>query len=272
MTAGSGQRVALQPPPTGDPYSRQSTLHRAETPQSTSPAQPPLEASEQREGNQGDSGAQHPPNVPVEDRRFHRERGDGGRGAQHQKQVKEVGSDHIANGQVRLAAHGGDAPYPSGTSDYHHEVELVVAIGKQGHEIAQADALSHIYGYGVGLDMTRRDLQEVAKDKRRPWCISKDVEAGAILGPLTKASDFGVPAAQQISLMKNGEIVQQSDLSLMVYDVPELLAHLSCYYTLMPGDIIMTGTPEGVGPVVSGDHLVGKVEGLAPIEARFRKS
>ena len=167
------------------------------------------------------------------------------------------------------AAHGGDAPYPSGTSDYHHEVELVVAIGKQGYEIAQADALSHIYGYGVGLDMTRRDLQEAAKDKRRPWCISKDVEAGAILGPLTKASDFGVPAAQQISLLKNGEIVQQSDLSLMVHNVPELLAHLSCYYTLMPGDIIMTGTPEGVGPVVSGDHLVGEVEGLAPIEVRF---
>ena len=167
------------------------------------------------------------------------------------------------------AVHGGDAPYPSGTSDYHHEVELVVAIGKQGYEIAQADALSHIYGYGVGLDMTRRDLQEAAKDKRRPWCISKDVEAGVILGPLTKASDFGVPAAQQISLLKNGEIVQQSDLSLMVHNVPELLAHLSCYYTLMPGDIIMTGTPEGVGPVVIGDHLVGEVEGLATIEVRF---
>ena len=167
------------------------------------------------------------------------------------------------------AAHGGDALYPSGTSDYHHEVEFVVAIGTKGREIAQSDALSHIYGYGVGLDMTRRDLQEVAKDKRRPWCISKDVEAGAIFGPLTKAAAFGAPDSQKITLTKNGAIVQQSDLSLMVHNVPELLAHLSCYYTLMPGDLIMTGTPEGVGPVAVGDHLVGTVDGLAPVEARF---
>ena len=167
------------------------------------------------------------------------------------------------------ASLGGDIAYPSGTADYHHEVEFVVAIGRDGQNIAQSEAYSYVYGYGVGLDMTRRDLQEMAKDKRRPWCISKDVEAGTILGPLTKASDFGTPETQAITLLKNDEMVQQSDLSLMVHNVPELLAHLSTFYTLRAGDIIMTGTPEGVGPVVVGDHLVGHVEGLAPIEARF---
>ncbi|MGC6517044.1 MAG: fumarylacetoacetate hydrolase family protein [Candidatus Puniceispirillaceae bacterium] len=167
------------------------------------------------------------------------------------------------------AALGGQVPYPAGTSDYHHEVELVVALGSGGADIPVDRAMALVYGYGVGLDMTRRDLQAIAKEKRRPWCISKDCENGALLSPLTKAADFGPLGNQRISLTKNQEVVQDSTLDLMVHSVPELIAHLSQFYHLQAGDIIMTGTPEGVGPVQKGDRLTGKVAGLAPIDVTF---
>lgn len=167
------------------------------------------------------------------------------------------------------AALGGKVAIASGTADYHHEVEFVVALGKGGRDISQADALSCVYGYGVGLDMTRRDLQNIAKDKRRPWDISKDVEASAILSSLIKADAFGAVGTQAITLSKNDEMVQSSDLSQMVHSVPELIAHLSQFYELTAGDIIMTGTPEGVGPVERGDRLVAQVFGTPTLDVTF---
>lgn len=164
---------------------------------------------------------------------------------------------------------GGAIPYPRGTNDCHHEVEMVVALHSGGQDIAPQDALSHVYGYGVGLDMTRRDLQAVAKDKRRPWCLSKDFEQGAILSALTEKQSFGEIDAQRICLSKNGEMVQDSTIDLMVHKVPELIAHLSQYYELRAGDIIMTGTPEGVGAVVRGDKLIATLEGAEALEVQF---
>jgi len=164
---------------------------------------------------------------------------------------------------------GGTVAFASGTADYHHEIEFVVALGSGGRNIAKQAALDCVYGYGVGLDMTRRDLQNLAKDKRRPWDISKDVEASAILSSLTKAQAFGAVEAQAITLSKNDEIVQSSDLSLMVHSVPDLIAHLSQFYELTAGDIIMTGTPEGVGSVQRGDRLVGQVTGAPTLEVTF---
>ena len=166
-------------------------------------------------------------------------------------------------------ARGGEVAYPTGTSDYHHEVEFVVALSGGGGTIPQDKAQDCIYGYGVGLDMTRRDLQNAAKQARRPWCLSKDCEGGTILSPLIKASEFGAIGAQEISLTKNGEMVQRSDLSYMVHQVPDLIAHLSQFYCLGAGDIIMTGTPEGVGPVSLGDRLIAKVEGVPSLEVVF---
>ena len=167
------------------------------------------------------------------------------------------------------AVTGGKVPFASGTDEYHHEVEFVVALGSGGRDIAQDEAHSHIYGYGVGLDMTRRDLQAAAKEKRRPWCLSKDCEGGTILSSLIKAQAFGAIGTQAIRLTKNDEIVQDSNLSLMVHNVPELIAHLSRYYQLTAGDIIMTGTPEGVGPVAKGDRLLAEVKGAPSLAVEF---
>ena len=167
------------------------------------------------------------------------------------------------------AALGGEIAYPAGTSDYHHEVEFVVALDKGGHNIAEDQAMRCVYGYGVGLDMTRRDLQSQAKDKRRPWDIAKDCENGAILSALTKASEFGEIGQQEIRLTKNDVIVQQSTIDQMIHSVPALIAHLSQFYELTAGDILMTGTPEGVGPVMQGDRLVAQVSGTSSLSVTF---
>lgn len=164
---------------------------------------------------------------------------------------------------------GGTIPFPRGTDDYHHEVELVVALGSGGADIPADEALSCVYGYGVGLDMTRRDLQAIAKEKRRPWDIAKDCENGAILSALTPKERIGTLSNQRISLLKNEEVVQDSTLDLMVHNVAEIISHLSRFYQLSQGDIIMTGTPEGVGPVVRGDKLTAQIEGLATLEVSF---
>ena len=169
---------------------------------------------------------------------------------------------------------GGEVAFPPGTEDYHHEVEFVVALKSPsgqsgGRNIPAAQAEAHIFGYGVGLDMTRRDLQAAAKDKRRPWCIAKDVEAGALFSPLTRREDFGAIGNQAITLRKNDALVQSSTIDLMVHSVPDLIAHLSQFYDLGAGDVIMTGTPEGVGPVARGDRLVGTVTGISPIDVTF---
>ena len=158
-----------------------------------------------------------------------------------------------------------DWPYPPGTSDLHHEVELVAAVGSELRNIAEADALDGIWGYAVGLDMTRRDLQARAKEKRHPWDVAKDFEGSAIFGALRSAKDWGNPSSQNLSLTVNGTVRQSAPLSDMVWSLPEIVAYLSSLYVLGVGDLIMTGTPAGVGPVDRGDILEGQVDGLPPV-------
>ena len=163
-----------------------------------------------------------------------------------------------------VALSGATVPYPPGTEDYHHEMELVVAVGAPAFRVGRDEALSAIWGYGCGLDMTRRDLQARAKDRRRPWDVAKDVEGSAVLGPLTRmeGQDIGDRA---IALSVDGTVRQSARLAEMIHDVPAIVADLSRLYHLRPGDLIMTGTPAGVGPVVPGDRLVGTIDGLAEV-------
>jgi fumarylpyruvate hydrolase len=162
-------------------------------------------------------------------------------------------------------ASGSTVPYPPGTSNYHYEMELVVAIGKPGFRIAEAQALDHVFGYACGLDMTRRDLQSAAKEKQRPWDIGKDVEQSAVLGDIVPAADIGHPDHGSIELRINGHTKQSADVSLLIHGVAAVISHLSQYYHLEPGDLIYTGTPEGVGPVKPGDRLDGSIEGVGTI-------
>lgn len=159
---------------------------------------------------------------------------------------------------------GAAIPYPPGTNNYHYEMELVVAIGKPAFRMRESDANSVIYGFACGLDMTRRDLQLAAREKGRPWDLGKDFEQSAVIAPITKSSDF-TPERQRISLRVNGEVKQDQQLSDLIWSVPELIADLSRYYHLVPGDLIFTGTPAGVGPVVAGDKLEGTIDGLTPV-------
>jgi fumarylpyruvate hydrolase len=160
----------------------------------------------------------------------------------------------------------GKFPYPSATSDVHHEIEMVVALGKGGTDIPVESALDHVFGYGVGLDMTRRDLQGEAKKLGRPWEVGKAFEASAPCGPLVPASEIGHPMSGVVTLKVNAEIRQQGDLNQLIWKVPEMISYLSGLFTLQPGDIIMTGTPAGVGAVKRGDVLEGFVEGIGTIE------
>ncbi|MEQ8292144.1 MAG: fumarylacetoacetate hydrolase family protein [Roseovarius sp.] len=164
-----------------------------------------------------------------------------------------------------LCLSGGEIDYPPGTADCHHEVELVVALDRGGFEVEASEAMGLVYGYACGIDLTRRDLQAAAKDKRRPWDLGKDFENAAIIGTLTPKAAFGEIGGQRIVLRKDGAVVQEAVLSEMVWSVPELIAHLSRFYTLAPGDLIYTGTPAGVGPVQPGSVLEGEVDGLSPL-------
>ena len=161
-----------------------------------------------------------------------------------------------------IVASGSVIPYPQRTADYQHEIELVIAIGKGGRDIAAEDALNHVFGYAVGLDMTRRDLQMAARKAGRPWDMGKGFDFSAPCGPLSPASETGPLNAGAISLEINGDVRQSSDLSLLIWNTAEIISDLSTYNALEPGDLIYTGTPEGVGPVMPGDHLVGKIAGL----------
>ncbi len=152
--------------------------------------------------------------------------------------------------------------YPPQTQDYHHEVELVVALASGGRDIAEADALTHVFGYAVGLDMPRRDLQAEAKGKGRPWDVAKNVEQSAPLGAIRPAAEIGHPASGAITLSIDGTVRQRGDLADMVLGVPALIAHVSRFYTLGAGDLIFTGTPAGVGPVRPGERLIGAIAGL----------
>jgi fumarylpyruvate hydrolase len=156
--------------------------------------------------------------------------------------------------------------YPPLSQSLHHELELVVAIGKGGRNIAAADALDHVWGYAVGLDMTRRDLQNEAKKLGRPWCIAKGFDESAPIGPLRRAADCDLGPQTRISLEVNGAPRQSSTLGKLIWSVPEIIEHLSKAWTLAPGDLIYTGTPEGVAAVVVGDRLIAHIEGLGSLE------
>ena len=165
-----------------------------------------------------------------------------------------------------VAVGGAAIPYPSRTSDFHHEIELVVAIGKDGSNIAQADALAHVYGYAAGLDMTRRDIQAVAKKGGRPWEMSKAFDFSAPIGTIEPAEAIGHPDKGAIRFMVNGDVRQTGDLSEQIWSVAESIAYLSGFVTLRAGDLIMTGTPAGVSAVSQGDVLEGSIEGVGTVK------
>ncbi len=165
-----------------------------------------------------------------------------------------------------LVESGATVPYPAGTSNYHYEMELVVAIGAEGFRVKESDADRLIYGSAAGLDMTRRDLQLVARDQGRPWDLGKNFEKSAICSPLVPQGKLGVLQAGAIALQVNGTAKQSADLSQLIWNIPELLADLSQYYHLQPGDLIYTGTPEGVGAVVSGDLISGQIEQVGSVQ------
>ncbi len=164
-----------------------------------------------------------------------------------------------------LLTGGADFPYPVRSGDVHHEIEMVVALGRGGIDIPPESALDHVWGYGVALDMTRRDLQAECKKAGRPWEIGKAFEHSAPATELVSAEDIGHPADGAIWLKVNGEIRQQGDLNHMIWKVPEMISYLSGLFELAPGDIILSGTPAGVGPVHRGDVLHGHVDGVAEL-------
>lgn len=153
-------------------------------------------------------------------------------------------------------------PYPSRTGDLHHEIELVIAIGKAGRDIPVTNALEHVFGYAVGNDLTRRDLQSEAKDKGRPWDTAKGFDRSAPITAITPVARSGHPTRGRIWLNVNGQLRQQGDLADLIWSVPEIIAELSALFELAPGDLIYSGTPAGVGAVRPGDHLEGGVEGF----------
>ena len=163
----------------------------------------------------------------------------------------------------------GAMPYPSLTHNLHHEIELVVAIGQGGKNIQAADAAKHIYGYAVGLDMTRRDLQNDMKKQGRPWCIGKAFDHSAPMGPITPKAQAGDVNKAEISLQVNGADRQRSNVAKLIWNVAETIEHLSAAWELQPGDLIFTGTPEGVAAVMPGDVLSGQISGLGQLEIRI---
>ena len=182
--------------------------------------------------------------------------------------AKEMGAEvdreapfYFMKDSSAIVASGSTIPYPPGTKDFQHEVELVVAIGAPAWGVGVDTALDAVFGYAVGLDMTRRDLQAAAKAKQRPWDFAKNFECSAVITPIVPKAAF-TPADQNISLSVNGTVRQQGRLGDLVWSIAELISHLSHHYHLVPGDLIYTGTPAGVGPVAPGDVIVGSVEGL----------
>ena len=166
---------------------------------------------------------------------------------------------------------GAHTAYPPGTANYQHEMELVVVIGQPGFRVAVADAAALVYGYACGLDMTRRDLQLAARDKGRPWCLGKDVEQSSVVSAV-KVMPGQLLAQGAIALQVNGQPRQSSDLDKLIWNVAELISDLSHFYHLQPGDLLFTGTPEGVGPVVAGDHISGQIEGLGDVHLHITQA
>ena len=192
-------------------------------------------------------------------------------GRNYVEHIREMGNDErdppffFAKPADAVVVGGASIPYPPQTADLHHEIELVVAIGKDGSDISVGDALDHVYGYAAGLDMTRRDLQASAKKAGRPWEMAKAFDYSAPIGTIEPASAIGHPDKGGIMLSVNGAVRQQGDLAEQIWSVSEAIAHLSGFVTLRAGDLIMTGTPSGVGAVVRGDVLEGAIEGVGTV-------
>ena len=172
---------------------------------------------------------------------------------------------YFTKSPATLVESGATVAYPPGTKNYQFEMELVLAIGAPGFRVAPADASRLVYGYACGLDMTRRDLQLLARDKGRPWDLGKDVEQSSVVSPIVPMPGVVLDRGE-LALSVNGQVKQKSDLSKLIWSIPELLADLSMYYHLQPGDLIFTGTPEGVGALQPGDRLDGHVEGVGEIQ------
>ena len=193
-------------------------------------------------------------------------------GRNYAAHVREMGFDpdrekpcYFTKANRSLAPSGIEIPYPPATRDFHHEIELVVAIGSAGFELSANEALSVVYGYACGLDMTRRDLQVTSRASKGPWDVGKDFENSAIISPIRPAEDIGHPVSGRIRLSVNGELRQDSDLENLIWSVPEIIADLSRLYRLEPGDLVYTGTPDGVGPVGPGDRISGSVAGVGDV-------
>ena len=192
-------------------------------------------------------------------------------GRNYEEHVREMGNDtreppfFFSKPADAVVVGGASIPYPPKTEDLHHEIELVVAIGKDGANIAAADALDHVYGYAAGLDMTRRDIQAVAKKAGRPWDMAKGFDFSAPIGTIEPASAIGHPDNGAITLSVNGTERQRGDLGDQIWGVADTIAYLSTLVTLKAGDIIMTGTPAGVGAVTPGDVLEGAIAGIGTV-------
>ena len=160
-------------------------------------------------------------------------------------------------------------PYPPGTENFHYEMELVVLLGAEPADYGSSDIMSCVYGFACGLDLTRRDLQLKAREKGRPWDLGKDFEQSAVIAPVTGSETFGTIADQRICLRVNDQIRQDARLSDLIWRVDEIIAHLSGFYRLGPGDAIMTGTPAGVGPLMPGDTILGTIDGLDAVRLQI---
>ena len=192
-------------------------------------------------------------------------------GRNYVEHIREMGQDerlppfYFAKHPDTIVPDGGTVPYPQLTKDMHHEVELVVALKSGGRNIPTSKALDCVWGYGVGIDLTRRDLQIASRDLKRPWEVGKAFDHSAPCGPLKPVSETGHPAKGYIRLKCNGQIRQDGDLNQLIWNVPEIIANLSETVTLEPGDIIMTGTPAGVAATVAGDKLECEIEGVGTL-------
>lgn len=192
-------------------------------------------------------------------------------GQNYADHVKEMGGDaakpdpfFFCKPADAIVANNSSIPYPSETSNLHHEIELVAAIGKGGSDIKREDALAHVFGYAVGVDLTRRDLQNKAKEERRPWDTSKGFDNAAPISAITPYNE-PFPGAAYISLSVNGATKQDATLDQMIWPVPDIIAFASSLWTLQPGDLIYTGTPSGVGPIKSGDSVTGHIDHLTDL-------
>ena len=197
-------------------------------------------------------------------------------GRNYEAHAKEMGLEadrespfFFTKASAHYAPSGATVPYPPGTANYHHEMELVVGVGKAGFQIPESQSLSHVFGYACGLDMTRRDLQIQAREKKLPWDLAKDFENAAVLSEMVTASGIEHPVRGKIELKVNGIVKQSSDMGMMIHPVSAIIAHLSRFYHLQPGDLIFTGTPEGVGPVATGDRIEGAIEGVGEITLKI---